>query len=422
MENLPVEITRTIFLELCSLPAIFPLEDEPRLLVTRVCSQWRAIALSTPALWADYYIHFSSFRQPPPPDSIRAWISRAAQSSLSFTFRGSARYRDTSFMIANLVIPVMHRCSLLSLHLNTAMLNRLLALPPSSFHTLQSVTFIIEDMSQCAASQTPFATAFESCPQLHTFSLNTIGRHYPKHLRILNFNVPWHQLTALRLCSLSILAHECLDILRRCASLQECGISISPIDDSLGLQRVVEYFHHPTVLPFLHTLYIKSPNMGDNNCSFLHAFHLPRLRKFQPRGSTYRTPWSLPMFQSVLSNTTHELNLSGFRLPESLSETVALVPNLEILWLGDGFHKNPGTMRALGEGTLSPRLTTLHLDSVESFDFLFDVLETRMAAARRGITALINVTILDRGDNPLDEARLMALMETGIRIRLGHLG
>ncbi|KAF8884609.1 hypothetical protein BD779DRAFT_1536073 [Infundibulicybe gibba] len=91
MENLPVEIVRAIFLELCSFPTTFPLhKSEPRLLVTRVCSRWRAIALSMTALWASYRIDGDSMGScsSPQPGPIHAWISRAAQFPLSFVFRG----------------------------------------------------------------------------------------------------------------------------------------------------------------------------------------------------------------------------------------------------------------------------------------------------------------------------------------------
>ncbi|KAF8880964.1 hypothetical protein BD779DRAFT_1675630 [Infundibulicybe gibba] len=64
------------------------------------------------------------------------------------------------------------------------------------------------------ANPTPFAAAFESCLQLHTFALKTYvypGQH-PENLRIANFNVPRQRLTTLRVVSPSIPAHEYLDV------------------------------------------------------------------------------------------------------------------------------------------------------------------------------------------------------------------
>ncbi|KAF8880956.1 hypothetical protein BD779DRAFT_1547176, partial [Infundibulicybe gibba] len=127
MEGLPVEIIQAVFLELCPTLAVFPLrKHEPRLLVTHVCSRWREIALSTPALWANYYIHFhfSHFHPRPQPGVIRAWISRAAESPLSINICGPAR--ETSPMISDVVFPIIHRCSVLLFCINTATLDRLL--------------------------------------------------------------------------------------------------------------------------------------------------------------------------------------------------------------------------------------------------------------------------------------------------------
>ncbi|KAF8880959.1 hypothetical protein BD779DRAFT_1547181 [Infundibulicybe gibba] len=245
---------------------------------------------------------------------------------------------------------------------------------------LQDITIIVEDDAQVASS-TPFATAFELCPQLHRFEYATIGRCHVENLAIANFNVPWHQLTTLRLCSPSILAHKCLDILPQCTSLQECSIDISPIDD-LTLQTIVGRSNCPTVLPYLHTLCINIPPSPPS--------------KIQTNGPTYLVPWSLSAVQLVLSDTIKELDLSGFDFPENLPETLALVPNLETLQLPS--------------------------DPSQDFDSLFDTIEARIEAARidRGIAAFVRVVVLNRGNSPLDEARLVALTKAGYKFGLNE--
>ncbi|KAF8872008.1 hypothetical protein BD779DRAFT_427686 [Infundibulicybe gibba] len=85
MKDLPVEIIQKIFLELCPTQTAFPLcGDEPRLLITHVCDRWRAIALSTPTLWASFYICPTRVDEVPYASILRTWISRADQSTLSF--------------------------------------------------------------------------------------------------------------------------------------------------------------------------------------------------------------------------------------------------------------------------------------------------------------------------------------------------
>ncbi|KAF8880966.1 hypothetical protein BD779DRAFT_1033663 [Infundibulicybe gibba] len=207
MEDLPIEIMHKIFLELCSPRTTFPLRrDEPRLSITHTCSRWRAIALSTPTLWADFYICSHWVESALYPDAIRAWISRAAQFTLSFKSRIPATYLEMFPAIDKVVFPAIHRCSSLNLHLNIATMHRLLTLPPYSLYALQSLTILIRDQA-LVVDPTPFATAFKSCPQLWIFELTTYGyppEYQPEYLRLANFNIPWHQLAVLKLDSPSI--------------------------------------------------------------------------------------------------------------------------------------------------------------------------------------------------------------------------
>ncbi|KAF8879611.1 hypothetical protein BD779DRAFT_1676328 [Infundibulicybe gibba] len=395
MANLPVEIIQVIFIKLCSPRTTFPLRrGEPRLVVTRICSQWRAVALSTPTLWADFLIQI--WGSPPYRlDAIHAWVSRSAQSTLSIEFRNPAE-NFISEIVADFVFPVIHRCSFLSLQLNTATLSQLLTLPPNSLCVLRSITFFFEENAR-VADPAPFATAFQSCRELHTFRLVAFAiehsQRHPDNINIADFNVPWHQLTTLQLESPSIFADECLDIIRRCTSLQECRIFISAMDN-LALQRIIKSSRHPVVLPFLHTLCIR---FGGGDFMFLHALRLPGLRNFRPRffdlqeWTMRHESWSRSVLQSVSCDALQELNLSDFPVYDSHSETLARMYNLTTLWLNGRSHQYPGIMRALGEGTIAPHLTTLHLGYVQSSDFLLDTLEARVAAARATVASLLSL-------------------------------
>ncbi|KAF8879615.1 hypothetical protein BD779DRAFT_1676332 [Infundibulicybe gibba] len=426
MVNLPAEIIQTIFLELCSPETIFPLrQNEPRLLVTHVSSQWRTIALSMPTLWANINIRARGSYSASLLGSVRAWISRSAQSALSIKLFGFNSNRISS-MFVDLVFPVIHRCSFLDSHFNATTLNHLLTLPSNSLHTLQSIRLFLDDDM---ADPTPFATAFQSCPKLHTFLFSTF-MHPNSYLEIANFNVPWHQLTILCLSSLTIPAYDCLDVVRRCTSLQECHISISPVH-GLALQRIIDLSHHPVILPSLRALRVSFSDSEHDNFMFLHALRLPCLRSFRPELPTW-TPmgpapwpfstlappafWPLSVLRSVLSDTIKELNLSLFPISTYLSETLAQVPNLEILWLNDDYDSYQEIMRALGEGIIAPRLTTLKLRYVDSSDLLFDTLKARMAAACANSDITAFVTVIEKCSDLTDKAHLLTLTETGIQV------
>ncbi|KAF8880985.1 hypothetical protein BD779DRAFT_1675654 [Infundibulicybe gibba] len=137
MIDLPPEIIEIIFLTLCSPKTIFPLRGDPRLLVTHVCSQWRAIALATPSLWANIHIPLNF---PPPYDHVRTWISRSAQSPLSVGSYGPTHHSTPTADIFDLIIPVIQRCVSLRLFLDRLTFKRLLALPPGSLYTLQGIS------------------------------------------------------------------------------------------------------------------------------------------------------------------------------------------------------------------------------------------------------------------------------------------
>ncbi|KAF8871628.1 hypothetical protein BD779DRAFT_1478078 [Infundibulicybe gibba] len=323
MANLPVEIIQEIFFKLCSPQTEFPLRrDEPRVVLS----------------------------------PVRTWILRSAQSILSFEFYSLAGRGSDA--VADLVFPVIHRCSFLSLRLNKTTLNQLLALPPNSLCALRSIALFVEEDARM--------------------------------VDYISF--------------------------RRCTSLQECCIFISAVDD-LELRRIICLSCHPVVLPSLRTFHIEFPGWENDNFMFLRALHLPHLRKFQPglpglfkfsEWTMDPAPWSLSVLQLVPSMT--------------VSETLAQMPNLTTFWLNDNSHWYPEIMCALSKGIIAPCLTTLHFGFVESSDFVFDILEARVAAtcANSGITTLINITTLDRDDDPItiNEVRLMALVETGVQISL----
>ncbi|KAF8880965.1 hypothetical protein BD779DRAFT_1033668 [Infundibulicybe gibba] len=285
MMNLPPEIIEKIFLELCLSETIStPHRRDPRLLVSWVCSQWRAIALATPSLWANIRIPIDS---PSSHDYIRTWISRSAQSALSVVFYGPAHSATPSTEIFDLIVPqAIRRCASLKLCINEPTLKRLFTLPPGSLRALRSIS-IRPIPSRHKIYSIPYITAFQQCPWLHrvtfTFEADNLDLAY--------LNLPWHQLTYLDVSSCSLLEYECLDVLRQCIALQECNISAftTPLRD---LERIETLSISPVVLPSLHTL----------------CLDLSR--------PSFRTSLSppcrmLPMFQYLLSGTISHLTLGG---------------------------------------------------------------------------------------------------------------
>ncbi|KAF8880991.1 hypothetical protein BD779DRAFT_1547228, partial [Infundibulicybe gibba] len=179
-----------IFLMLCSPKTVFPLRDDPRLLVTHVCSQWRAIALAMSRLWANIRIPLNF---PLPYDHVRAWITRSAQSPLIVGFYGPVCYDTSSASIFDLIVPVIQRCTSLRLSLDESTLERLLTLPLGSLCALQNISISSVPKYGGTIYFPPYrrVTAFRQCPQLRqvsfAFQVHTIDPTV--------FDLPWHQLT-----------------------------------------------------------------------------------------------------------------------------------------------------------------------------------------------------------------------------------
>ncbi|KAF8872009.1 hypothetical protein BD779DRAFT_427694 [Infundibulicybe gibba] len=288
-------------------------------------------------------------------------------------------------------------------------MRRLLTLPPNSLRVLQSLEIVIRGRATPVADPIPFSTAFGPHSQLHTFEL-TAPRYINQplmHLRIGNFNVPWHRLTTLTLHSPSIPAYEpstpSADASpSNSVPLIACPSSTTSLEIGSWSFLTPQPPYHLSTHSGLGLL-----NGGLRTTIMLFFAHFTFLTSENSSQTTTRAPHSGHCQYSSRSWAMQSKNLI---YPGSSS--LRICP-----------RRWPWTMmRALGDGTVSSRLTTLYLEFVERSQFLLDILETRAAAARtsRDIAAL-NVMVLRRektSANPLDEARLAALAEAGMRIHL----
>ncbi|KAF8880954.1 hypothetical protein BD779DRAFT_1802782 [Infundibulicybe gibba] len=388
--DLPPEIIQIVFLEVCSSKTVFPLQrDEPRLLITRVCSQWRAIALALPSLWANIEFPLDS---PPPLDPFRMWISRSAQSTLSFEIRApNANNHDaSSTAIVDLIFPIIQRCASLKLYMDEPTFTRLLSLPPGSLRALQEIS-ITPAPTLCSTtfSTIPRATAFHQCPQLHRVKLAFRSR-------TTDFSLPWHQLTHL--------------------DMYQCGIGISTFSTPFhDLQRMEALSHHPIALPSLHTLHLRLSDRAGLSIHFFHALRLPFLRSLGVALPGMRLAM-LPVFRALLSKTIRHLDFPSWT-PMDLPSVLAFAPNLEVLKLRDG--PNLRMLEMLGCGAL-PRLATLKFGPVYSHD-LFDMLEARVDAARSDSSMTVLNDVLAVAEDEvwniaMGKTRLVALRAAGIQV------
>ncbi|KII85593.1 hypothetical protein PLICRDRAFT_116136, partial [Plicaturopsis crispa FD-325 SS-3] len=79
--RLPAELLSEIF-TFCLPPMVTPHSDTAPLLLTLVCRKWRAIALSTPRLWASICVGLTDDTG---PTKVEQWLGRAGSLPLEIT-------------------------------------------------------------------------------------------------------------------------------------------------------------------------------------------------------------------------------------------------------------------------------------------------------------------------------------------------
>ncbi|KAJ6450626.1 hypothetical protein C8R45DRAFT_117542 [Mycena sanguinolenta] len=110
--SLPTEITSRIFVE-CLPDNCIPSARHAPLLLTRVCRQWKAIALSTCELWSSLHIESLSYDKLMVPRgtsfALQTWFSRAGERLLSLTIECSRREVQEQALEQLDISSILHR-------------------------------------------------------------------------------------------------------------------------------------------------------------------------------------------------------------------------------------------------------------------------------------------------------------------------
>ncbi|KAJ7769660.1 hypothetical protein DFH07DRAFT_281600 [Mycena maculata] len=237
--TLPVEITTEIFLW-CLTNALIPSRnklrktplDKPPILLTRICRDWREIALSTPHLWNHVCLEFGGAR------GLRGyidawwvsfldiWILRAQGQPLSMTISNLTSDTDPNAAL----VPLLDR------H-RPRWRDVTLKLPFDLFYhfegheclpMLRRLSLETHGISRDLDIPSPI-TAFERAPALDHLCLG--GGLRPSH-----FLLPWTQLVGLELATAG--AQDCLDCLRSAPNLVSCSFEIRESSSTAALLSV----------------------------------------------------------------------------------------------------------------------------------------------------------------------------------------
>ncbi|KAJ7277372.1 hypothetical protein C8J57DRAFT_184867 [Mycena rebaudengoi] len=348
--TLPSEITAEIFLRCLPDGNVPPHPSNAPLLLLVICTSWRDLALSTPALWTRLMMLLDKNSENPglsnPTKSeklIRNWFTRAGSLPLSLTFSGTWGY---SFLEGGLngilprYSPHLHE---LKLHIHSKTLS---ALRNEIYFPL--LRHLELHFLNLFSSDGELFKTFATAPQLRTLSLV----YFPPSV----VSIPWEQLTAVKLRGIDVA--ECLALLRKAPCLQVLEFSRegdnnepSPVMHSglvslsLEIARGIIPF---LALPMLEQLSLKEIADPDDTIIPLPLISSKALRSFTFGDHTPIV--SLQWIRHMERLTTLEICTSGWKDMRKFilalnrahePQFLANLQNVALLdWVSDGFEED----------------------------------------------------------------------------------
>ncbi|KAK7062103.1 hypothetical protein R3P38DRAFT_2833437 [Favolaschia claudopus] len=199
--TLPVEITTEIFLwcHQISDPSVIPSDSNRSapLVLAAVCRAWRAIALTTPELWASLKVTFDKLRIVesgsgfgPVYNFVELWLSRAKDWPLSLSLSALIRFTSSNLAAARHLRCILDRWSpqiaSLELFINNCDI-RSLGLDEATLPVLERAVLIDEGGPTDYLDGGPIGF-FHNAPLLHNVRLQ-LGSQT-------SYELPWTQLTS----------------------------------------------------------------------------------------------------------------------------------------------------------------------------------------------------------------------------------
>ncbi|KAJ7766795.1 hypothetical protein B0H16DRAFT_1522516 [Mycena metata] len=235
---------------------------EKVLCLSRVCSYWRKIVDATPALWAEGVVSVTAKQVVTPSylDGLKSLLTRSTPYPISVAFasdRTTTRHlKSWARHVLPAMLPTAQRWR--NLEINPPSFLHLNELSPGAFASLERLH--IRNLSE----QTGVTTAFQSCPRLRNFALDT---HGDSRIHLILDHLPWWQLVEINIEDSSL--SGCRAALLQCSNIVLARFLTSFEWDS---KHAVQ---SPTVvLPCLKTLFLSFIGPNDYQGGF-DAFLVP---------------------------------------------------------------------------------------------------------------------------------------------------
>ncbi|KAF9463954.1 hypothetical protein BDZ94DRAFT_1192144 [Collybia nuda] len=362
--RLPHDVVREIFC--CCLPtdrnAVMS-ATEPPLLLGRICSDWRKIALSTPNLWASLHIHVPHCREPAHyskwgliAEAVKHWLELSGSLPLSISaacppFLGRQVDRQTSLGITyflNVLTRHTHRWEHIDFTFPLPELVTAVALlTEADVPMLKSVILestVFNDI--ISGDQWPPLISFLNTPTIREVSI--LSFKHTAYLRPL----PWSQLTGLYLESglgpwdNALSETAALNILKQCPMLVKCKLFI----ESDPVSPVPHPVAQGIMLPHLRSLILVEGTDDAMTPQFVNCLGFPGLtylgfRRFSNSHVSHLPFALLNFFKRENKIEELELGLEAISPPD-LMQCFKLAKNIKRLTLNAperlwGYPANP---------------------------------------------------------------------------------
>ncbi|KAJ7756350.1 hypothetical protein B0H16DRAFT_1315072 [Mycena metata] len=268
IQTLPPEIFAEIFVDfLPPYPEFPPLSGflSPHLLC-RICRQWRAIALSTPALWRairiDAFHNDSDAEQARKLEILKTWLTRSNNSPLSLSLLGACN----SALLGDFIQAILAHRERWE-HVDVVV-------PPMDAHLMRGEMPLLRTLTfgpnlYHRGPTEASSSLFDHAPLLTDVVL--VRNFFADQMRL-----PWAQLTHLN--ALCLMEWEVADMLREAPRLISFEVRVAP--NPSNRQEGVDVPVHRLLRDLiLHPLQIRNP--GYRQWNVLNRLILPALRRLQ---------------------------------------------------------------------------------------------------------------------------------------------
>jgi hypothetical protein len=375
---LPHNVLARIFtLAACS-PAILPPSLwDIRLILSLVCSEWKALVFSTESLWNKVIFSpqlANSRNFPRIKVLIDTWLSRSRNiplllDALADPMTGLPRSEPlNSEFLGQIFVPLLARASIVLCYLDTSTLTSFLNLPPGTLSSKLENIRIVTTGSPVAGAENVPITIFEgsSVPNLRFVELSLKNRNP------LDTFLPWGQLTSLLLTE-PISPTTCMTVLHKTSSsLQSCCFKIG-FSVPTSLSRLTDPLYKVR-MPKLWYLSFALMNPQNDPRMFsllkLPALTVASVELYDKQG------WSFASFTPLFKHSKKLQHLQLKNLPQSyilqkvypdIDNLLAAVPSIQKLSIPLGMILTNSTLSKIGEGELLPCLTEVDLDTQPDF-------------------------------------------------------